>query len=358
MKKTSNFSSLNNATKRQQLTEAITNSQKIGEFAMDSRNFGSGYAGGLGLLAQSLTAGIGAYQEYKQRQELARLDADNDEKIVNLANSFGDTDFAKFVPNMSNETKQAYIISKTLPNLVNQMSGNQIPASVQEYQYYNNLSPNDQKRYANLKRNIAGEGSFIDKSGNVVPLSGYGVAGAQKKGMEQTAKNLSDLNLKPAIERETAKEKTIGEKEGAEDVKQITAPQINELINLARKELPKATSGLAEKVVSGTAATLGISTEMDKADRKLEIIGGRLNSFVPRFEGPQSDKDVALYKQMAGNVANKNIPYKSRLAALDTIEQLNEKYKKTSNQQKTFQRASIQKSTIIKKYNPQTGRIE
>lgn len=342
-------------TKRQMLEDAIANSQKVQEYGMNTQNFGGGYAGGLGLLAQGLTAGVGAYQEYKQKQELAKLDAENNEKFVSFANAYGDKDLGSLAPNLSDETKQAYILSKIAPDVLNKTSNNQAPASVQEWETFKKLPQNEQKQYMNLKRNIVGEGAILDASGNVKTLFGYGGAGAKKKGMEQDAKNLSDLNFQPEIARETTKEKTIGATEGTEDVKRITASQLIETINAARKELPKATSGLAQKVVSETAATFGISTEMDKADRKLEILGGRLNSFVPRFEGPQSDKDVALYKEMAGNISNKKIPYKSRLAALDTIEELNKKYLKKSSTQ--FQ-PPIQKSTIIKRYNPQTGRIE
>ena len=349
------ISTLGKPTKRQLLENALARSQNLQDFATNSQNFGSGYAGGLGLLAQGLTAGVSAYQEYKQRQELARLDAENNEKFVSFANTYGDKDLGSLAPNLSNETKQAYILSKIAPDLLNKVSNNQIPASIQEWEAFKKLPQNEQNQYMNLKRNIVGEGATLNASGNVETLPGYGQAGAQKKEMEQNAKNLSDLNFQPVITRETTKQKTIGATEGAEDVKKITAPQIIEIINAARKELPKATSGLAQKVVSGTATTFGISTEMDKADRKLEVIGGRLNSFVPRFEGPQSDKDVVLYKEMAGNISNKNIPYESRLAALDTIEELNKKYLKKSSTE--FQ-APMQKSTIIKRYNPQTGRIE
>jgi hypothetical protein len=358
------------STKRQQLQDAIANSQKIQEYGMNTQNFGGGYAGALGLLAQGLTTGVGAYQEYKQKQELAKLDAENNEKFINFANTYGDKDLASFSDQLSDETKQAYIMSKVAPNFLNKMSGNQIPASVQEYEYVKNLPQSAQAQYMNIKRNTAGEGAFIDASGNVATLPNYGKASAQKKGMEQTARNESDLVYKPEIAKETTKQEAIGKKEGAEAIKYISAPEITQLTDEIRKELPKATSGLAQKVVSGTASIFGISTEMDKADRKLEVLGGRLISYVPRFEGPQSDKDVLLYQQMAGDVANKEILFESRLAALDVIDELNIKYsqKKAPTQAptqaptKTFKQApqqkSIQKSTIIKRYNPQTGRIE
>ena len=48
---------------------------------------------------------------------------------------------------------------------------------------------------------------------------------------------------------------------------------------------------------------------------------------MPKMSGPQSDKDVAMYKDMAGNLSDPTIPIETRLAALDTIEKLNQKYK-------------------------------
>jgi hypothetical protein len=44
------------------------------------------------------------------------------------------------------------------------------------------------------------------------------------------------------------------------------------------------------------------------------------------MEGPQSDKDTALYRQMAGNVADASMPVAQRLASLDTLEKLQQKY--------------------------------
>jgi hypothetical protein len=40
---------------------------------------------------------------------------------------------------------------------------------------------------------------------------------------------------------------------------------------------------------------------------------------VPRFEGPQSDKDTASYKQAAGELANSALPVATRKAAAKTI---------------------------------------
>ncbi len=70
----------------------------------------------------------------------------------------------------------------------------------------------------------------------------------------------------------------------------------------------------------------GKSTEAGDTDRQLSIIGAALTAGVPRMSGPTSDKDMAEYKLAAGDVANPDVPYKARLAALSTMEKLQNKY--------------------------------
>jgi hypothetical protein len=59
---------------------------------------------------------------------------------------------------------------------------------------------------------------------------------------------------------------------------------------------------------------------------QLDTLSGWMVSNVPRMEGPQSDFDVKNYKTMAGMVGDKTKPMSQRLAALDTLEQLQQKY--------------------------------
>jgi hypothetical protein len=54
----------------------------------------------------------------------------------------------------------------------------------------------------------------------------------------------------------------------------------------------------------------------------LKTVAARLVGRVPRFEGPQSDKDVTLYKEAAGNVGNEKLPRERRLAAARTMREI------------------------------------
>jgi hypothetical protein len=59
---------------------------------------------------------------------------------------------------------------------------------------------------------------------------------------------------------------------------------------------------------------------------QLKAIGGQLVSKMPRMEGPQSDRDVQLYTQMAGQIGDATIPISRRLAALQTVRSIVQKY--------------------------------
>jgi len=55
---------------------------------------------------------------------------------------------------------------------------------------------------------------------------------------------------------------------------------------------------------------------------RLKVVGGNLTSLVPRFEGPQSDRDTQAYREMAGQIGDDTIPVPQRLAALKQVETL------------------------------------
>jgi len=88
----------------------------------------------------------------------------------------------------------------------------------------------------------------------------------------------------------------------------------------------KATgSGIGSLLDTG-ASWFGISTEGAQGTAQLGTIAGQLISNMPRMEGPQSDKDVQMYEQMAGNLGNASLPVATRMAALRQLQALNEKY--------------------------------
>jgi len=52
---------------------------------------------------------------------------------------------------------------------------------------------------------------------------------------------------------------------------------------------------------------------------------------MPRMEGPQSDADVKLYRDAAGQIGDPTVPASIKKAAVGTIRQLQEKYKERAD---------------------------
>jgi hypothetical protein len=103
-------------------------------------------------------------------------------------------------------------------------------------------------------------------------------------------------------------------------------------LDLARRAqaiLPQATSGAISNLFTMATDAAGIPTNKSAADAQLQVISAGLTANVPRMEGPQSNTDLLEYKRAAANVADKNIPYQTRMKALETVISLNEKYSKT-----------------------------
>jgi len=100
------------------------------------------------------------------------------------------------------------------------------------------------------------------------------------------------------------------------------------LIDQAEALLDKATGSLTGTAVDVVAGALGKSTEGAQAASKLKAIQGALVAKMPKMSGPQSDKDVLLYREMAGQVGDSTLPVETRKAALETIRQIQERYAK------------------------------
>jgi len=99
-----------------------------------------------------------------------------------------------------------------------------------------------------------------------------------------------------------------------------------ELAEKAKGLLPQASSGALSTLATIATDAAGYATNKSAADASLKVIAAGLTSNVPRFEGPQGVLDVQLYKQAAADVGNPLVPYKNRLAALNTVIELNKKY--------------------------------
>lgn len=106
------------------------------------------------------------------------------------------------------------------------------------------------------------------------------------------------------------------------------------IINDAKALLKKAPGGYIGAGANLAAGALGISTEASKAQAQLKALQAALMMRMPRMEGPQSDKDVALYREQAGRIGDPTVPTGDKLAALAVIEKVISRY---ASQQKAQQ---------------------
>ena len=91
------------------------------------------------------------------------------------------------------------------------------------------------------------------------------------------------------------------------------------------------------------SALVGYSPEGAKEATALKAIGGALTAKMPRMEGPQSDKDTLLYREMAAQVGDKTIPLDQRRFALQEVERLWAKYEDLNQDVITPKSGSINK---------------
>lgn len=110
------------------------------------------------------------------------------------------------------------------------------------------------------------------------------------------------------------------------DKKVSEAKDVLNILDEVDKLLPNATGSVAGSAVDAAAGFFGKATEGGKATAQLKTLQGALISKMPKMSGPQSDKDVQLYREMAGQVADPSLPIATRQAASKTIRMMNEKY--------------------------------
>jgi hypothetical protein len=90
--------------------------------------------------------------------------------------------------------------------------------------------------------------------------------------------------------------------------------------------LDKATGSYVGVAADEFARLFGVSTPGARGAAQLKAIEGELISKMPKMTGPQSDKDVLLYKQMAGQIGDPTIPSETKRSALEVIKQIQSRY--------------------------------
>jgi len=140
--------------------------------------------------------------------------------------------------------------------------------------------------------------------------------------LEQEAAQRAD----PAFQARMSAAQAAGTATGRAQVER--ASQANEIAGvIAELEQAVKPGGLIDRSTGSGAGALadvaagfvGIGTPGAVAIGKLQPIADMVLKIVPRFEGPQSDKDTASYKEAAGKLADPATPNNIRRAAANEI---------------------------------------
>lgn len=135
----------------------------------------------------------------------------------------------------------------------------------------------------------------------------------------------------------------------------ISADDALDLLDRAESLIPISTGSGVGALADRALGFVGLSDQGAQAADALKTIAGQLVAKMPRFEGPQSDRDVQLYMDMAGNLADASIPRERRLAALQTVRELQARY--ASSQPSPRPQSPPAGGQAQRARNPQTGEV-
>jgi len=151
----------------------------------------------------------------------------------------------------------------------------------------------------------------VDSKGNITQFNRFGKVIGQLEGVGKPS---------ATYEKTAALQKQMG--------KDIDLA-ISEIKNAIKPggTLDKSTASGAGKMLDAAGNFIGYATSGSIAAAELKPVGDLALKMVPRFEGPQSDKDTASYTLAAGQLANENLPIKTRRAAAETVVRIMERRK-------------------------------
>lgn len=222
---------------------------------------------------------------------------------------------------------EEYEYFKKLPpeeqKIYQEMRAKSGPAAIQEFQYFKSLPPEDQATYIKLQRQptvpkvvmIGNVPHLVDPvTGTRTPLSSLeqeATGAATVKGAEAQAQAFGRV----AGEIAANIQKKGSDAKGA----QSTLEGADALIDIA-------TGSAAGNARDKFIGLFGYSTNAGDALAELKVLQANLMLQQPRMEGPQSDRDVQLYREAAASLGDPNVPASQKKAALRRIVELQNKY--------------------------------
>jgi len=140
------------------------------------------------------------------------------------------------------------------------------------------------------------------------------------------------IGVPPQTKAQEAADKAQAESEQARafNAQGITEQVVRVEELLAGIGADKPTGSWVGSILDGLGNIVGVDVPGSIPAERLKTIGSQLASKPPRFEGPQSDHDVNLYKEMAGMVGNDKISTVKRQAKMEEFARAFAKYEEVS----------------------------
>jgi hypothetical protein len=227
------------------------------------------------------------------------------------------------------------------------------PSAVLEWEHFNALNPTDKRSYLEMKRNPNWKVGEVDQVPTVIQGGpGGSTMTTPLSTLPRTAAAASTVKQSEATGTRIGTAE--GDIVGGIQTKGAAATGAMGMINEAREALKGATGSAGGAAVDAGAALFGKATEGAKQISKLKVIQAGLMMSMPRMEGPQSDRDVQLYREAAASLGDSMIPNETKEAALDQIEALQKKYQERAKGLGSGAAGDKPK----RRYNPATGKIE
>lgn len=166
-----------------------------------------------------------------------------------------------------------------------------------------------------------------------------GQSTAAKVGTEEAIKrqnNVLEAQQKVPIEQMSAQNKADIDINKAQTENNLTQVRDSDnalsLIDKAWPLLDNSTHSGVGHAVDAVQSYFGGSNKGADNAAALRVIAGGLVAKMPKMSGPQSDYDVKLYKEMAGQVSDDTIPISQRKAALNVLKTIQDRYANQSPQ--------------------------
>lgn len=358
------------AQKQAQIEAAIKQQKDISEIGKtDSEAFKNNQQGG-GYKLENSQKQLGAIQSAVQQASMtgdkgaAIIGLDAAKRVGLISPEDYDQQY-KLLSVMTPEQVKAYAQSVTFANAKD-------PASIL-FQTANNVADNETSVANNIRTNTASENNNVRSTNASIYATDTNAATADKnRGIQQQRlefdqqqaeiKNgqgeikeangklwivYKDGTARPAVDAngtQLASNKTNNPQAQAQNEEAMRIQRVDTILPEVKKLLPKATGSYAGAGVDLLGNAVGYSTEGAKATAQLKTLSGQLVALMPKMSGPQSDKDVQMYREMAGELADDTKPIQTRLAALQTIEQLNNKYREINSRSGQLQQSQIPSS--------------